>query len=59
VLAVILGAVALTQIKRNPQKNSGKPMALVGLITGGIALLIHLAIIALSIVMMIIGAVSK
>ncbi len=58
-LAVVLGAVALTQIKRNPQQHSGKPIALVGLITGGIALLVNLAIIALWIVMMIIGAASN
>jgi hypothetical protein len=57
-LAVILGAVALTQIKRNPQQHGGKPIALAGLITGGIALLVNLAIIALWIVMMIIGAAT-
>ena len=47
------------QIKKNPQQHSGKPMALAGLITGGIALLINLAIIAFWIVMMIIGAASS
>jgi hypothetical protein len=58
-LAVTLGAVALMQIKRNPQQHGGKPIALVGLVTGGIALLINLAIIAFWIVMMIIGAASN
>jgi uncharacterized protein DUF4190 len=58
-IAVVLGAVALTQIKRNPQQHSGKPLALVGLITGGIALLVNLAIIALWIGVMIIGAASN
>ena len=58
-LAVILGFVALTQIKRNPQQHSGKPMALVGLITGGLALLAYVAIMAIWIVVMIIGAASN
>jgi hypothetical protein len=58
-IAVILGAVALTQIKRNPQQHTGKPIALAGLTTGGIALLINLAIMAFWIVMLIIGAASN
>ncbi|HET6646213.1 MAG TPA: DUF4190 domain-containing protein [Pyrinomonadaceae bacterium] len=57
-VAVVLGAVALTQIKRNPQQYSGKPIALVGLITGGIALLVSLALLALWFIMMVIGAAS-
>lgn len=59
VLAVVLAAVALMQIKKNPQQHSGKPIALAGLILGGIVLLIYLAFIALWIVMMIIGAASR
>ncbi len=59
VLAVVLGAVALLQIKKTPQQHSGKAMAVVGLITGGIALLVYLAIIAFWIVMMIIGVASR
>jgi hypothetical protein len=58
-LAVVLGAVALIQIKRNPQQHSGKPMALVGLITGGLALLVYVAIIVFWIVMMIVAAASN
>jgi Domain of unknown function (DUF4190) len=58
-IAVVLGAVALTQIKKNPQQYTGKPIAIVGLITGGIALLINLAFIAFWIVMLIIGAASS
>ena len=58
-LAVILGIVALSQIKKNPKQNTGKPLAVGGLITGGIALLINLAFIAFWIVMLIIGAASS
>jgi len=57
-LAVVLGAVALTLIKKNPQQHTGKPIAMAGLITGGIALLVNLAIIAFWIVMLIVGAAS-
>jgi Domain of unknown function (DUF4190) len=58
-LAVVLGVVSLMQIKKNPQQNTGKPIAIAGLITGGISLLIHIAFIAFWIVMMIIGAASN
>jgi len=58
-LAVVLGAVALTQIKKNPQQHTGKPMALIGLITGGTALLINLVILAVWLVVLIIGAASN
>jgi hypothetical protein len=57
-IAVVLGVVALSLIKKNPQQYTGKPIALAGLITGGIALLINLAIIAFWIVMLIIGGIS-
>jgi hypothetical protein len=58
-LAVILGLVALSQIKKNPVRNGGKPMAIGGMITGGIVLLINLAILAFWIVMLAIGSVSR
>ena len=58
-VAVVLGIVALTQIKRNPQQYSGKPMAIVGLITGGITLLLYVAIVAFWVVLLIIGAASS
>jgi hypothetical protein len=58
-LAVVLGGVALTQIKKNPQQYTGKPIAVAGLITGGISLLVNLALIAFWIVMMIIAAASN
>ena len=58
-LAVVLGAVALVQIKKNPQQHTGKPIAVAGLITGGISLLVYLAIMVIWIVMLIIGAATS
>jgi uncharacterized membrane protein len=55
-LAVILGFVALTQIKNNPLRYGGKPMAIGGMVTGGIVLLIHLALLAFWIIMLAIGS---
>jgi hypothetical protein len=58
-IAVVLGLIALMQIKKNPAQYGGKPIALAGLITGGLVLLINAAIIAIWIVMLIIGAASN
>ncbi len=59
ILALILGVVALSQIKRNPALYGGKPLAIGGMVTGGIVLLVHLALLAIWIVMLIIGAASR
>lgn len=40
VAAIVLGAVALSQIKKTPERVGGKPMAWIGLITGSLAIVI-------------------
>ena len=57
--AVILGIAALFQIKKDPVRNGGKPMALIGLILGAIVLAIYVVIMAIWIIMMFAGAVSR
>ncbi len=57
--AVVLGIVALFQIKKNPLQYGGKPMALIGVILGAIVLVIYLVIMAIWIIMLFAGAVSN
>jgi hypothetical protein len=41
IVAVILGGVALSQIKKNPERIGGRQAAWVGIITGSVALVIY------------------
>ena len=41
VAALILGLVALSQIKKAPDKNGGKVLAIVGVVTGSISILFY------------------
>ena len=41
IIAIILGGIALSQVKKNPERVGGKPAALVGIITGGVTLVIY------------------
>ncbi|HEY6804281.1 MAG TPA: DUF4190 domain-containing protein [Pyrinomonadaceae bacterium] len=40
IAALILGLVALSQIKKAPDRNGGKPFAIVGIVTGSISLVV-------------------
>jgi hypothetical protein len=44
IAAIIMGAIALSQIKKTPDNVGGKPMAMVGLITGSVTVLIYAGI---------------
>jgi hypothetical protein len=50
IAALILGLVALGQINKAPQGSSGKPMAIVGIVTGSLSLLFYGAMFILWIV---------
>lgn len=41
VVAVILGWMALQQINKSPQTVGGKPLAIIGLVTGGLTIFFY------------------
>ena len=41
VLAIILGAVALSQIKKNPERNAGGQLAWIGIATGTLTVVVY------------------
>ncbi|HXD29840.1 MAG TPA: DUF4190 domain-containing protein [Pyrinomonadaceae bacterium] len=57
--ALILGLVALSQIKKNPTKYGGKPLAIGGIVTGGFVFAINFVLIAIWIIALIVGSISK
>jgi len=44
IAALILGLIALNQINKSPQTTTGKPLAMVGIITGSLSILVYGAI---------------
>lgn len=50
VAALILGLVALSQIKKAPDRNGGKPFAIVGVVTGSLSILFYGLFIILAII---------
>lgn len=57
-LALILGIVALMQIRKDPIRFGGKPMAVIGLILGALVLAIYLVFMVVWAIMMIVGAAN-
>lgn len=53
VAAIIMGAVALSQIKKTPDRVGGKPMAVVGVVTGSVTVLIYAGIMIFYLVVLI------
>lgn len=41
ILALVLGLLALSQIKKNPERVGGKPFAIVGIVTGSLNVLFY------------------
>lgn len=58
IVAIILGLAALSQMKKNPELAGGQGQAWAGIITGGVALVIHGAIWIFYIAMIAIGAAN-
>jgi Domain of unknown function (DUF4190) len=57
-VAVVVGAIALIQIKGNPDQYGGKPLAIGGVVAGGIVLAFNIILIIIWIAMLIIGSLS-
>ena len=41
IAAIVLGGVALAQIKKSPQTTGGKPFAITGIVTGALTVLFY------------------
>ena len=44
-VAIVLGIVSLVQINNNPNQNTGKPLAVTGIVTGAAYLVLWLVVI--------------
>jgi hypothetical protein len=47
IAAIILGFVSLSQIKKDPERVTGRQFALIGVITGGLTLVIYAGVMVL------------
>ena len=59
IAAIIMGGVALSQIKKNPERVGGKQFAVVGVVTGGLTVVIYLGIVVVYIALAIIAAANS
>src|SRR6266478_5013164 len=58
IVAIVLGAMALSQIKKNPQEIGGRQQAVTGIVTGGVSIVIHAGLIILYILMFVLAAAN-
>jgi hypothetical protein len=59
IAAIIMGAIALSQIKKMPNRFGGKSMALVGVITGSVTVLIYAGLLLFYLVLFLMAAASS
>ncbi len=59
IIGIVLGLVALSQMKKNPDHYGGQPFAWTGIITGGLMLLIYGGIMLFYVIMLAIAASTK
>jgi len=45
IAAVVMGLVALSQIKKTPEKAGGKPYAITGIVIGGVVIVFYLLLV--------------
>jgi Domain of unknown function (DUF4190) len=55
IVALILGLIALSQIKKSPDRVGGKPFAIAGVVIGGLTVLIYLGLIIAFIVSLVVN----
>src|SRR6266496_132501 len=56
--AIIMGAIALLQIKKNPERIGGRQFAVTGIITGSLTVLIYAGILIFYVVMIVIASAN-
>ena len=56
IVAIVLGAVALSQIKKSPERVGGKQLAWVGVVTGSLSLFFYLGLMLIYAIIAIISA---
>ncbi len=59
IVAIVLGAMTLSQIKKSPATVGGKQQAVTGIVTGSLALLIYGGILIFYILMFVVAAASR
>lgn len=56
IAAIIMGAVALSQIKKNPDQVTGKQFAMTGVVTGSLTVIFYLGVLVVYVIIAIMGA---